>query len=517
MSKSAPYRSAAHLLGLGLVGAALPLWFGRYGLVVFDHSLVVDGAWRVLHGQVPYRDFHTPLGPVTFWIVAAALRIFGPTMAAPLLVASAINGVAAALCGHVVAAEGGRLRGWIAGLITAVWFVAPMSFPWPDTLALFFLLVAFVLCRGVGASRGVGLTCCAAAGCALCLAALCKQNIGAVALPLWLVALAVRRRSALDVAACAGGWFLALAAVLIYFHRVDGLGALYDDLVIRAGHIGRGMDPLQKGGWAAFLSSAPVLAQLILLIGAIALAYANRERRPFAADVDLWVLLVVALWGDFSGAAHHWLFLAYVGLAVVWMDAGYSSLRPEATRGSNLVRWGVVSVLLIGGSAVSARRDCGDYAFRSHGYDFSYRLQSERLWPMRLDATIGPLLDELVVELSAESTGSIMIFPNASVLYMASDRVAPQPFLYFHPGNSFHDDLGDQQELIAAVERTRPARILLLKDLQFPLDDVNHQLSFMPRVAEYLQQCYAAGLSGDHRVWIQRRDVGPCEGYRMSE
>ena len=47
-----------------------------------DEGIFVDGARRILSGQVPYRDFFILMGPGTFWLQALALRVFGMTLAA---------------------------------------------------------------------------------------------------------------------------------------------------------------------------------------------------------------------------------------------------------------------------------------------------------------------------------------------------------------------------------------------------------------------------------------------------
>lgn len=46
-----------------------------------DEGIFVEGARRVLSGQVPYKDFFILMGPGTFWLQALALRVFGVTLA----------------------------------------------------------------------------------------------------------------------------------------------------------------------------------------------------------------------------------------------------------------------------------------------------------------------------------------------------------------------------------------------------------------------------------------------------
>ena len=49
---------------------------------VYDEGLTVDGAVRILHGQLPYRDFNTGYAPAEFYMVAAVFSVFGTTLLA---------------------------------------------------------------------------------------------------------------------------------------------------------------------------------------------------------------------------------------------------------------------------------------------------------------------------------------------------------------------------------------------------------------------------------------------------
>src|SRR5579862_4276249 len=54
----------------------------RFVLTLNDEGIYLDGGLRVLHGQMPYKDFFSLTGPGTFVLEAASLRIFGTTLAA---------------------------------------------------------------------------------------------------------------------------------------------------------------------------------------------------------------------------------------------------------------------------------------------------------------------------------------------------------------------------------------------------------------------------------------------------
>jgi hypothetical protein len=44
-------------------------------LLEHDPPLFFDGGWRIAQGQVPYRDFHTALGPLFFMLIAWGMKI----------------------------------------------------------------------------------------------------------------------------------------------------------------------------------------------------------------------------------------------------------------------------------------------------------------------------------------------------------------------------------------------------------------------------------------------------------
>src|SRR6266567_8739555 len=51
--------------------------FRRYSSLEPDEGIVLQGAERILGGQVPYRDFFSFYTPGSFYLVAWLFRIFG--------------------------------------------------------------------------------------------------------------------------------------------------------------------------------------------------------------------------------------------------------------------------------------------------------------------------------------------------------------------------------------------------------------------------------------------------------
>src|ERR1700761_2933099 len=65
-------------VALGFVAAVLlQIAVMDFHAWTYDESLSLYGAVRVLHGQVPFRDFWTLYPPGIFWTLAAMFRVFG--------------------------------------------------------------------------------------------------------------------------------------------------------------------------------------------------------------------------------------------------------------------------------------------------------------------------------------------------------------------------------------------------------------------------------------------------------
>src|SRR5208282_6169729 len=61
----------------------LAILFGLVGTppisVPWDTAILLDGGWRIINGQVPHADFHTPIGPLTYLLAAFGMKIAPPS------------------------------------------------------------------------------------------------------------------------------------------------------------------------------------------------------------------------------------------------------------------------------------------------------------------------------------------------------------------------------------------------------------------------------------------------------
>ena len=86
---------------LAVAAYLLTVAAGQRGFYPFDQSIVFDGAWRLLQGQIPYRDFVLPFGPVTLWLQAVFFSVSRVTYSAYVSSAAVVN-AAAALAAAVI-------------------------------------------------------------------------------------------------------------------------------------------------------------------------------------------------------------------------------------------------------------------------------------------------------------------------------------------------------------------------------------------------------------------------------
>lgn len=211
---------------LALWGGGVSLWYGRVGFHPLDHSIVFDGAWRLLCGQLPFRDFDTPFALTPMVMQVPFFALLGVTWFAACLHAALVNGAFAALVYGVLRVAGSRLApSCTYAALAALTLYPPAGAPCHDQHAYFFSFLAVagaLLAARAATPRAAGIL--AALGAvALVLAYFSKQNPTVFAAPLYLLALlmAPQRRRLVAGAALALLTSLALLLALALLLRLD--------------------------------------------------------------------------------------------------------------------------------------------------------------------------------------------------------------------------------------------------------------------------------------------------------
>jgi hypothetical protein len=75
------YRLVARLLAaIFLAVSFVALWQGPAPITgPWDVMALLDGAWRIVNGQIPHVDYHNPIGPLTYLATAFGMKIAGPS------------------------------------------------------------------------------------------------------------------------------------------------------------------------------------------------------------------------------------------------------------------------------------------------------------------------------------------------------------------------------------------------------------------------------------------------------
>ncbi len=155
-SRRGLFKAIVHILSLGalaLVSVELVFESGSRGFLAFDQSILFDGGYRIFLGQIPYRDFFIPTGPVPFWIQGFFFQLFSVNYSAYLLHAAMANLLAVLSAYLWVRCIYPESFGYalLAASVTAFWFYPPLGTPWfEQTAFLFHFLASLLLFYGFG-------------------------------------------------------------------------------------------------------------------------------------------------------------------------------------------------------------------------------------------------------------------------------------------------------------------------------------------------------------------------------
>jgi hypothetical protein len=340
------------LVGAGFVVTLTLAWgflYGRYGHGGDDGGFILGLSWRLLHGQLPYRDFiyiRPPLSPLLHALPLGVLPATGVVLAERFLFYATVATYSWIAAGLLTARGGELSRPLLAltGFVVSVLWFPPM--PW-HTVDGILLSVVGVACLARCVERGGGLgavTLGAAGGLLTVAAALTKQPYAVVApAALCWTGIAGGRRALLPaLAGAVGGGLAALGAAAGLGILADGwsqivgqtsLASLYNAGVVRyaRGTVSTVAPPLAvwllarlAGRWSGRQVRSSLLPWLVVVwaFGACIVGVATEEHfQPAAVNfpAGLWVVGAVALLADLQRRA------AVAGLAGVLLVIAWSA------------------------------------------------------------------------------------------------------------------------------------------------------------------------------------------------
>jgi len=113
-------------------------FFHSRGIVYHDEGYILNSASRLLHGEIPYRDFHFAYTPGSIYATAIAFTLFGESILSSRILMLAISFGSSILIyktTYIITKK--RLFSFCAVLVYLAWGPSHTNFAWPIMFCLF--------------------------------------------------------------------------------------------------------------------------------------------------------------------------------------------------------------------------------------------------------------------------------------------------------------------------------------------------------------------------------------------
>jgi hypothetical protein len=475
---------------LSIAAAAFVVWQTFHFGVLWDFSFLIDNAYRIARGDIPYRDYPLAWPPGTFFVQAILISIFGRSYAVHVTYCAIVNAASLWITWQilrVIHARDAAARDWRAALwcfpLIPLGVYSIYFHPWYDSDCIFAVLVGLLgLCRlATGRSSQLGAF---LFGMSWAAPVLIKQNIGLPVLfcfvgcgalgSLGFFELSVRK----GFIAALSGTAVALAGVFIFVHSTVGVATYFYWTFEHAWKV-RGGDAWKPFrviwhtppavvaltmvalGWVVLLTSSgqrlvwrwlgilllaiPIMTPLFVgstylpllfpaaLVSALVAAMCML-RVARLQSVSLMVCLAAA-WGALYSQGF-WSTFALGPLLVVMLSSCFLRLGTEAsaTISSRWLEVGLVALLFALGVSYALGRDRLSYA----GASSPLPIHRATWAPMRGFSAPGPYLDDLkelvdFFHTRIPTADHFMAAVGEDPLYFILDRKPAFPVLQFDP------------------------------------------------------------------------------------
>ena len=462
---------ATFLLSLGYL-----LLFRRYTWIDPDEGIILQGAQRILDGQVVYRDFFSFFTPGSYYLTAFCLRLFGNT----IIVAHTALAVIGAACSPFTYLLARRVCSRSASLlVTGLVLVTalPMRFVtvhnWDSTLlACISLYCALRLIETCAFHWAL------AAGSFICLTGLFEQSKGACLLlgigaGFVVVALggektAFSRRNLVAIAAGLAWPMLATFAYFASHHALTEMVAAWLwplQNYTTANHVPYGYGNLTEKARHTIFSEGSLLLRVIKVLTfsptvwlaflpLIAIAVLFRAMFRLRTQVierseeRYYVLVSCAILGLLLSVVivradyEHFVYLQPVFLLILsWLLSG-TLFRNKLMKRTSVIIGFVLSMLLMLMGAALLFRVKSDHVVSTRRGDLTSRSNDEAIEFLQANVLPGE---------------RILVYPYESSYYYLTGTYSPGRYEYFQPGMHTGKQV---QEMIDELSRN-PVRIVL--------------------------------------------------------
>ena len=170
------------LISLGLLNIFSIFYIFTFGGLFWrDFSIVFEGGLRILYGQIPYRDFFLPSGPVVYYMQALFHWILGANASAMLLHASVANIICLSFFFLYAKKNIGNIPALLLATLLHFLYYGAIANPWySQTALLFFFLGQLILLNDIEKQNVIPLWKVIVSGLLLCTSIFSKQDFGMV-------------------------------------------------------------------------------------------------------------------------------------------------------------------------------------------------------------------------------------------------------------------------------------------------------------------------------------------------
>jgi hypothetical protein len=456
---------------LSTLGIALSLFYARLGFMPLDQSIVFDGGWRILCGQIPYRDFVTPTAIVPIVIQTFFFKLFGVTWFSYCLHSAILTGVFSSLVYWLLRYQGGaRSVAAFYGLLSSLVMSPPMGLLLAEHHALLFVTIALLISIRLGfvTKRFDAFCSVFLIPFVIALAFLSKQNPTAYSVPVILITLYVclcknRRLSYLRTS-----FYLALGVIfvfmicvcLIYCFEIQWGRIYYHFWKLPSGlgeeRVNEIATILLPVKYFKALRSGGVLTQMVIHLGFVSsigvgmrVGMKNMQRHFIDSFETLGVsalLSVMAIVFQLTTNNRFYnafptLFLGLGGFHI-WIIS-----KTVSQRGKDITRWvnTVIVMIAICDAGYLANYVC----YRKVGNDIWFDMAlvqkpktselSYMLYQVPGHYKISATDLDSIIEFFRSRNGNFLLFGDYSILYGLTNRPSVNPALWFHQGLTFSD------------------------------------------------------------------------------
>lgn len=499
-------------------------WFinqsaGNRGIFAFDQSFVIDGAYRLYRGQTIYEDFFAPFGVVAFYYTAIFLKLFGVKWSSYVAGASVINVLTAWLQMALLQAVGVRNPFLISavGLMSAAGTISIIGTVYPEYLAFLFGLMGLLLLYSDRINYPILRL--VFSGLLIALAFHTKQNLALGFFPIMLVSLfffdeeSSRVKRALYVVT----WLIVavtLTALPAIYFAITGRfeNFLYYSYTLPST---LGADRIKEGNLLLWMvlpalvcgaavsvfgyrkSAKDILPSeklqttrgLLLLFHAFFLPHfleVTMNQDPFARHMLLGILLC--------------LFLVYLR---PFMKLAEIELKPFLQYTFAILLFS--GAILFGLHHSISRLDQEPISRSKFGEPMRDRFFDTLRWGMPTYADHSRRVElpkeqfEEVLNLVRADSAPFFVYPDFSILYVASGKLPPHPYLWFHPGLTFKDE-DKTDNIIKQRLMENDVKTVILESDYFNLMIVRG-LSIFPKTKSYIEDNFRKDSSGIFSVY----------------